>query len=328
MSQQWNKFYHWRSHGCTPWAKTYFESALVGVAVPAPGGGEVSTTGVTAFDGDVELGNRKGKLITIYDTSVTLSWADSAGTTRGTLTFPEVSHEVADDDGEYIWQSALTTSDDKDNSPKVYDAVRKQLVPKLLPKLHAFRDELIAAHAAILGHDAPDGAAPQAAATPAATATPGAGTPAPATGAQSAAGPAKKATSVSSKTLTQSANLMISPTDLWDLLTNPQKIPMWTKAPAQVNLAPGGAFSLFGGNVTGHTIAASVPTELTQSWRLSTWPAGHYGELTTRLEEGAGSTALTLALTGVPVGDEDATEQGLDAYYLRSLKAMGLGTIL
>lgn len=80
---------------------------------------------------DVELGNRKGKLITIYDCSFALAWsgksphsclsiqlrqrqdiltqhcliktgkASDGSEVKGKITFPEVSHEIEDNEEEY-----------------------------------------------------------------------------------------------------------------------------------------------------------------------------------------------------------------------------------
>lgn len=113
----------------------------------------------------------------------------------------------------------------------LYDAVRKELAPSLRPVFHSFRQNLIDAHAKDLGHDA----------TPS---TSGTSTPAVASAAAAAPTPAVAAAaakkepakvSTSSSDVRVSSQLAASIQDLWDLLTNPAKIPMWTRAPAQVS---------------------------------------------------------------------------------------------
>jgi len=47
---------------------------LVGKSVSDEEAGEVRIDELSSFDGDCELGNRKGKLITIYDVQVGLGW--------------------------------------------------------------------------------------------------------------------------------------------------------------------------------------------------------------------------------------------------------------
>jgi len=75
-----------------------------------------------------------------------------------------------------------------------------------------------------------------------------------------------------------------------------------------------------GGNITGKITSASPPNFFSQTWRAPTWPEGHYGTLKVSLEQGSGSTKLSLDLEGVPVGKEEETEKGVEVYYIRSLK--------
>lgn len=65
--------WHWKSKSVSPWARAWFESELPTVILTA----EQVTIGVakvTEVDGDVELGMRKSKLITIFDVKVALDW--------------------------------------------------------------------------------------------------------------------------------------------------------------------------------------------------------------------------------------------------------------
>lgn len=80
--------------------------------------------------------------------------------------------------------------------------------------------------------------------------------------------------------------------------------------------------------MSGSIISAEAPSQLVQKWRLSSWPEGHFAELTMRLEQEPESTKLNIELKGVPVGEEEASSSGLDNFYVRSLKSMGLATLL
>ena len=46
-----------------------------------------------------------------------------------------------------------------------------------------------------------------------------------------------------------------------------------------MNLTPGSAFELFGGNVVGKVESAEAPKKLVQSWqaRSPSWPSGEFG---------------------------------------------------
>ena len=102
----WNKHYHWKTKNGYPFTKEYFTKNLVGTSydLTSPTAGKVEIESMTEFEGDVELGNRKGKLITIYDCQLTLSWQgklESGTEAKGTILFPEVSHEIEDEGQEY-----------------------------------------------------------------------------------------------------------------------------------------------------------------------------------------------------------------------------------
>lgn len=314
----WNKNYHWKTKGCTPWAKSHIAGATVGKSVGVGERGSVRVDKLSSFEGDVELGNRKGKLITIYDCAITYAWsgkADDDTEANGTITFPEVSHEVEDEGDEYRFETEMATPSSA-GAQKLYDAVRKELAPSLRPVFHAFRQELIEANAKDLGHESPASGA----STPVPTRAPAPATaPAPA---------AKTKVSTSSSDVRVTSELAISTADLWDLLTNPARIPMWTRAPAQFTPTPGSDFALFGGNVRGTVVSVNAPTQLVQKWRTPQFPDAHYGTLAITLTQGGDSTKLELVLTGAPSGEEDAVEKNLETYYIRGLKSMGLGTIL
>lgn len=319
----WNKHYHWKTKGCTPWAKDWFTSHLVGKSVPLDGGSDacVKVDKLTGFDGDVELGNRKGKLITIYDCEITLGWSGEAadGTSAsGTIKFPEVSHENEDQNEPYAHETELS-SESSAMASQMYEIVRTKLVPELENVFHTFRKDLIESHAKDLGHD-DEGAA---SAAPKSTQPSASATAPPASRSASSGTVSTSAASVHVET-----NLAISQTDLWDLLTNPHRIPMWSKAPAQFSPNVGANFSLFGGNISGSIVEVTSPGKLVQSWRIPQWPSSHHGTLTTQLTQGDDSTKLELILSGVPVGEEDSARAGLEAYYIRGLKSIGLGTIL
>ncbi|MCO5555748.1 hypothetical protein L7F22_009293 [Adiantum nelumboides] len=338
----WNKHYHWKTKNATPWTKDYFQKNLVGANydLTKPQKGNVKIDSISHFEGDVELGNRKGRLITIYDCQLTLDWSgklndgkgeEEEGTeAKGTISFPEVSHEVQDEGEEYKFRVEMTSSTTV-ATQSMLEAVRSHLVPSVLPFFHKFRDELIASHAKDLGHEGSNEGTP----------TGGSGVSTPkdgstnqttsntttATSTSTSTAPKKEDSSKLSTTkVNVESDLSIRSDDLWDLLTNPGRIPMWTRAPAQLSLNPGSTFSLFNGNVTGSIISIEPTNKLVQKWRAPQWPTNHFGTLTTTLAQGDSSTKLSLSLEGVPLEEEDRSRDALDRFYIAGLKGLGLGT--
>jgi activator of HSP90 ATPase len=64
---------HWVDKNCINWAKTYFETELSNVGTES-NGNSVKTLAVTSVTGDVDVNQRKGKIITIFDVAITLTF--------------------------------------------------------------------------------------------------------------------------------------------------------------------------------------------------------------------------------------------------------------
>ncbi|BGP46193.1 Co-chaperone [Rhodotorula kratochvilovae] len=315
------KNWHWRTKGVEGWAKEWFSSNLTGVEADG-----VKIEEVTDVEGDCELGMRKGKLLTIYDTRISMRWAatDKAGeAVTGTLVAPEVAHDM--DEDEYQFESTLAAGSGAEAEAFLRTA-KRALADKLRPKFQQFPKDMLAVHGADLLADVE---APS-------SSTSGASTPAPSSAptASSSATAASVSTSkpsapakLNTATVRATGEFQCDAETLFDFLTNAQKIPAWTRNPAQMAPEVGTDVALFGGNIRGKVESVERPKAFTMTWRAPTWPENHYGVLETTLNQGSNSTTLSLKLTGVPVGKEDETESNLHGYYIRGLQSIGLGLL-
>lgn len=90
-------------------------------------------------------------------------------------------------------------------------------------------------------------------------------------------------------------------------------------APASMSREAGGAFSAFGGYVTGRQIELAPGERIVQAWRAGSWDAGVYSiarfEL---LEQGAG-TKLVFDHTGFPSGEAAHLAEGWRGNYWEPL---------
>jgi activator of HSP90 ATPase len=66
--------WHWVNKDASPWARQWFEDNLTTIEVKE---GDVSAkiTKVIGMDGDVDVAQRKGKVITIFDVKLTLEYS-------------------------------------------------------------------------------------------------------------------------------------------------------------------------------------------------------------------------------------------------------------
>jgi len=318
--------WHWKNKNITPWAKAWFERELVTLSVKGEGDEEASIFQVVEVDGDVELGQRKSKLITIYDCKVELKWKGTAsdGTeVEGKLVIPEVSHEITLDGlSDYVFDWSLTTA----LTPAV-DALYKLARSRLPTALETKFAEFAAAIVEIHGRDLQvSSAQPSRTGTPVpstSAAVSGTSTPAPK--------PAPvKAKTVNSTTVKVDASFMASADDLFSLLTDEKRIPAWTRNSAKSDAQPDTEYLLFGGGVKGKYISLTPPKEFKQTWALQspTWPSGHFATLTTTLNQSTDHTKVNWELEGVPLGLQDEISRNLQGYYIHGLKSIGLGTEL
>ena len=113
--------WHWVNKDVRPWTQDYLAKELVGLKASKEDGTSAEVSKVLSMDGDVDVSQRKGKVITIFDVRLQLEFtgkvpvkaekkeegeydeASQAGDTKdvsGTITIPEVAHDTEED--EYV----------------------------------------------------------------------------------------------------------------------------------------------------------------------------------------------------------------------------------
>ncbi len=101
--------WHWVNKDTSEWARNYLEQNLVGVSA-AEKDVSAKITKVVSMDGDVDVSQRKGKVITLFDVKVQLEYGGATTDEEdvsGTITIPEVAHDTEED--EYVVRSLCST---------------------------------------------------------------------------------------------------------------------------------------------------------------------------------------------------------------------------
>ncbi|KAF3388588.1 hypothetical protein F1880_004092 [Penicillium rolfsii] len=319
--------WHWVNKDASGWAKEYLQEKVSAIKAEQDGV-SAQVDKVQSMSGDVDVSQRKGKVITLYDVKLSLEYS---GKTKdgeevtGSITIPEVAHDTEED--EYVFEIDIYS--DASSKQPVKDLVRSQIVPQLRKTLATLTGALITEHAKDLQH-AP-GVNPSAGFTPAPVH--------PQTTKKEAAPTTTTTTSTTGKvavnttTVTASDEFRTTAEELYNTFTDPQRIAAFTRgAPRQFEGAkPGGKFAIFDGNVTGEFVKLDAPKQIVQKWRLAQWPEGHFSSLEINLDQNDvdGVTQLRVEWSGVPIGQEDVTKQNWELYYVRSIKqTFGFGTIL
>ncbi|KAH8666565.1 activator of Hsp90 ATPase [Xylariales sp. PMI_506] len=319
--------WHWVSKNAGDWTQAWFTENLTKISAED---GEVNAkiSKVISMDGDVDVSQRKGKVITIFDVKLVLEYSGSAPDAEGvtgTITVPEVAHDTEED--EFVFDIDIH-SESKEKQP-VKNLVRSKIVPQLRLEFLKLVPALIAEHGKDIQH-APGSNPSSGFATPKYQGS-SAGTPGKSDGTPSTQ--SNQGSVVNTLTVSDSEEFRTTAEELYKTFTDPQRLAAFTRAaPKKFEGAkPGGKWELFDGNVSGEYVELEEPKKIVQTWRLNQWPAGHYSKQTIVFDQNDvdGVTVMRVTWTGVPVGQEDVAKRNWGEYYVRSIKTtFGFGTVL
>ncbi|KAG7127361.1 hypothetical protein HYQ44_020147 [Verticillium longisporum] len=289
--------WHWVNKDVSPWAKEYLATTLLKLQAE-DGGVTAKISKLVSMDGDVDVSQRKGKVITIFDVKLVLEYSGSTpdeADVSGTITVPEVAHDTEED--EYVFDVDIF-AESKDKQP--------------------LSSALIAEHGKDIQH------------APGSNPSSGFSTPkvhAPTSASKSAAQSSTQTNNggvVNTVTLNETTEFRTSADQLYETFTDPGRIAAFTRAPPKVfeGAKKGGKFELFDGNVSGEYLELESPKRIVQSWRLKQWPAGHFSKLSIEFDQNDVDhvTLMRVSWTGVPVGQEDVTKRNWEEYYVNSIK--------
>jgi len=340
------------------WTQDYLSKELVGLKASAEDGTSAEVGKVLSMDGDVDVSQRKGKVITIFDVRLQLEYngkvpikekvpkEDGEGAegeteektslkdVSGTITIPEVAHDT--EEHEYVFEVEVYSSDL--SKEPVKELVRKELTPQIRTRLSKLGPALIAEHGKDIQH-APGSNPSSGFTTPRIMQNSGVSKSGDnSTSASAGTAHASKGPRVNVTSLSDTQEFRTTAEQLFETFTDPQRIAAFTRAPPKVfdagpdgKAKEAGHFEIFGGNVAGTYTKLEKPTYIEQKWRLGQWPQGHFSTLKIKFEQNDvdAVTVMRVDWVGVPVGQEEPTKKNWEEYYVRSIKTtFGFGTIL
>ena len=112
-----------------------------------------------------------------------------------------------------------------------------------------------------------------------------------------------------------------APQRVYDALLDASEFSAFTGgAPAKIHGQEGGAFSCFGGRITGRNVELKPARRIVQAWRAGNWPDGTYSIVRFEIEADGTGTKLTLDHAGFPPDNADHLESGWHKMYWEPLK--------
>ncbi|KAJ3188415.1 hypothetical protein HDU85_005566 [Gaertneriomyces sp. JEL0708] len=310
--------WHWVEKNVFPWAKDYLTANLQGTSA-SDGDVTVSVDNVRSVTGDVDINQRKGKVLTIYDIAMTLEWkGEGFGTTAsGKIELPEYMHDTDLDDLEY----EITLDSSNSERDKIKAVVRAKLIPAIKEKLREFSKAVVDEHLK-------DVYIPPENMTGHPTLRPYQPKP-PVAEKVSAPAQTKKAVLGGVTTIKQTVEFKATAQDIYITLLDAGRVSAWTRGPAQISPKADTDFSILGGNITGKLVTLTPNETIIQKWRLKSWPADHFSTVTMTFEQGSDATTLKVVQDNVPIGEKDITEENWKEYYWRPIKStFGFGGLL
>ena len=124
------------------------------------------------------------------------------------------------------------------------------------------------------------------------------------------------------KTIRQTATFKADPHAVYEALMDARKHAKFTGAPATTSRKVGGAFTAFGGSLSGTNLELVPDKKITQAWRADDWPAGHISRASFSLRKVKGGTQLSFYQSGVPDKHYEGIKKGWIDYYWTPMKKM------
>lgn len=339
--------WHWTETDYTDWTKAAFEAGLKGLEILSDEHFEVKATTVRT-EGEVSVSTRKGKVITFYELSVVVDWVgshtDSGAEGEGSIKMPYISEENDYDDFEVQVTASKDTKDEKFRM-----AVRAAVIPQLRELVPTVLKSLVAkaaekqllqvestpltpqealkrADAAAAGNSANTVERIKASVTEKQATVNQAFKAGSAAAKDSAVAKAEAAVKTTKFSLSDKFNCR--PEDLWECLTDPNRVRAYAGGDSQMTTDVGGKFSLFGGAVTGEIVSVDKPKLMVQKWRAKEWPEGHFSTVRIELTVADGKTVMTINQSDVPESDAARTKGGWSSNFSVRIKGIfGFGGI-
>ncbi|KAK9829498.1 hypothetical protein WJX72_006227 [[Myrmecia] bisecta] len=300
--------WHWTEKDMMPWSKKRLQELFSGLDL-VPGNTLISAqaTGVDKVEGEAIVNNRKNKLIPSYELEVSIPFEGTvkdgdghvAGSVKGSVLFPYISDENADEDPEV----RVSTSSQGSAEQRVKDAVLTKGKKVLYDSIRQFVAEL--RRGGTISSDAnqaapnrtaqqsqPAAAAPQQAAQQAQQAQP------------EKTHEKKQQKADGTQAIELEERFYARPSDLYECFTNAHRVQGFTQSPATIEPKEGGQFSMFGGSLSGRFTQLQPPSRLAMDWRFSNWEDGVLSKVQIDLSEPqAGTTELKLKHSSIPYQD-------------------------
>lgn len=121
------------------------------------------------------------------------------------------------------------------------------------------------------------------------------------------------------KDLRKTIHIKVSREEVYNAITNPLTIELWSGYEAKMKAGPGSEFSMYDGDITGRIRTMDPPSLLEQEWDFGDQEEDSIVRI--ELFDESGKTRVELIHTNIPDDAFKNIETGWKEYYLGALKS-------
>ena len=135
--------WHWVDKNCMRWARTYFEEKLIGLNTDATNNkthyAEIKS--ISSFEGDCEVSQRKGKVISLFDLQIVLLFNGTVNSNpvEGSISIPEIAFDSELTD----YQFDISVYKETTELNEIKTIIRDSLLPQLRSIFQQFGPDLL-----------------------------------------------------------------------------------------------------------------------------------------------------------------------------------------
>ncbi|KAG0668930.1 hypothetical protein C6P45_004280 [Maudiozyma exigua] len=344
--------WHWVDKNCMRWARTYFEEKLIGLNTKATNNkthyAEIKS--ISSFEGDCEVSQRKGKVISLFDLQMVLLFSGTVNShsVEGSISIPEIAFDSEITDYQFDISVYKETSELNEIKP----IIRDSLLPQLRTIFQQFGPDLLSEQGNNI--QVPENEVnsnltkenqqktakiiqsiekkPESAETKQKSDI----VKSPVTEKETA----KNTGDANRSTIHLEPSFIVPASEIYNTFINKDRMMAFTRGSIRIkkskdsnskNLLINDEFELFDGNISSELIEANQDKKLIFKWRLSEWPTKVWSTLEMTFHESKEyhETKVQVTWSGIPVGEEDRVRNNFENYYVRPIKlTFGFGVVL
>jgi activator of HSP90 ATPase len=134
--------------------------------------------------------------------------------------------------------------------------------------------------------------------------------------------------SMNTKTIRQTITFKAAPAEVYDMLIDSKKHQSLSGEKANISNKVGGAFTAWGGHISGINLVLKPGEKIVQAWRATGWQPDHYSIAIFDLQKVPGGCKLRFTQIGIPPHRYSGHYRGwIEAYWTPMKEVLANGTI-